>query len=113
MPDRHDTTLQLLATPCLWQGPLRHDLPDSVPGYLLLVLGARGDWVLREELATLLWPQAAEATAQHNLRVNLNRLRPWLRHRELEPALQAEPRRLRLALSSDVQRLRKACARSD
>lgn len=113
MADLQPTTLQLLASPCLWRGPVRHDLPDSLPGYLLVFLGARGDWVLRDEVATLLWPQADEAAAQHNLRVNLNRLRPLLRRWQLEPALQAEPRRLRLALASDVDRLRGACARGD
>ncbi|HRD97861.1 MAG TPA: hypothetical protein PLA97_15840, partial [Rubrivivax sp.] len=113
MPDSRTTTLQLLASPCLFQGPQRHDLPDSVPGYLLVFLGARGDWVLREELAALLWPQADEASAQHNLRVNLNRLRPWLRRWQIEPALQSQPRRLRLDLSTDVQSLRVACARGD
>ncbi|MBL8315658.1 MAG: AAA family ATPase [Rubrivivax sp.] len=113
MPDSRTTKLQLLASPCLFQGPQRHDLPDSVPGYLLVFLGARGDWVLREELAALLWPQADEASAQHNLRVNLNRLRPWLRRWQIEPALLAQPRRLRLNLPTDVQSLRVACARGD
>ena len=113
MADLQPATLQLLASPCLWRGPVRHDLPDSLPGYLLVFLGARGDWVLRDELATLLWPQADEAAAQHNLRVNLNRLRSLLRRLQLEPALQAETRRLRLALASDVDRLRGACTRGD
>ncbi|MBL8363379.1 MAG: AAA family ATPase [Rubrivivax sp.] len=113
MLETHAAHLQLLASPCLWLGPVRHELPDSVPGYLVACLGAQGDWVLRDELAALFWPRADEATAQHNLRVNLNRLRPLLRRWQLEPALLAEPRRLRMSLPSDVERLRGACARGD
>lgn len=113
MPQTHVAHLQLLASPCLWLGPVRHELPDSAAGYLVACLGARGDWVLRDELAALFWPRADEATAQHNLRVNLNRLRPLLRRWQLEAALLAEPRRLRLSLPSDVERLRGACARGD
>lgn len=78
------------------------DLPDALPGYLLAYLGARGDWVLREEPAALLWPDAAAEEAQHNLRVNLNRLRTLLKGWGLADALLAERRRLRLALAVDV-----------
>ena len=92
-------------------GPV--DLPDALPGYLLAVLGARGDWVLREELAALFWPEASAQEAQRNLRVNLNRLRAPLKAWGIEAALVAERRRLRLALPTDVDVLRRACAAGD
>lgn len=106
--------LHLLGTPCLRLAdadPPRL-LPDALPGYLLAYLGARGDWVLREEVAVLLWPEAAEPEAQHNLRVNLNRVRGLLRGWGVEDALQAERRRVRLLVDTDVTALRAALATS-
>lgn len=86
------------------------ELPDALAGYLLAYLAARGDWVLRDEVAVLLWPKASLDEAQRNLRVNLNRLRTLLRQWGIESALQAERRRLRLDFSNDVAALRQACA---
>ena len=71
--------LNLLGSPRLHTDHGSVDLPDALPGYLLAYLAARGHWVLREELAALLWPQATPAEAQRNVRVNLNRLRSLLR----------------------------------
>lgn len=88
-------------------------LPDALPGYLIACLGERADWVLREELCALLWPDATVEEAQRNLRVNLNRLRAQLRQWELEDRLEAERRRVRLTLDTDVAALRDACARHD
>jgi len=105
--------LTLLGPPRLLTGRGPVDVPDSLPGYLLAYLGARSDWVLRDELAALLWPAAAADEAQHNLRVNLNRLRTLLRGWGLEPALGAERRRLRLQLATDLQTLQQACACGD
>lgn len=98
--------LRLLATPRFERGGARHDIPDSAPGYLLVYLAARADWVRREEVATLMWPDASERAAQHNLRVNLNRLRPLLVRWGVDGALAAEQRRLRLVIATDVAELR-------
>ncbi len=106
-------SFHLLGTPRVLGTPGWVELPDALPGYLLACLGARGDWVLREELAALLWPDAGEEEAQRNLRVNLNRLRGLLRDWGLDHALQAERRRLRLALATDVAALRGAIAQGD
>lgn len=105
--------LNMLGSPRLRSDRVWVDLPDALPSYLLAYLAARGDWVLREELAALLWPEAALDDAQRNLRVNLNRLRTFLRERGLEPALQAERRRLRLDVANDVAALRQACTSRD
>ena len=102
------TRLHLLGSPQLVRGGDRHSLPDSLPGYLVAYLALRADWVAREQLATLFWPDAAAEEAQHNLRVNLNRLRPQLRSWGIEDALLAERRRLRLQLSTDVALLQRA-----
>jgi DNA-binding SARP family transcriptional activator/tetratricopeptide (TPR) repeat protein len=105
--------LRLLASPRLEVGDVHFDVPDSAPGYLLAYLAARADWVRREEVATLMWPDAAESAALHNLRVNLNRLRPLLSTCGVDDALVAEQRRLRVTLPSDVAALRVAHAAGD
>lgn len=102
--------LLLLGAPQLVRGEGVYALPDSLPGYLVAFLAHRGDWVPREHLATLLWPDATEEEAQHNLRVNLNRLRPHLRTWGIEAALLAERRRLRLLLPADTGDQRAALA---
>lgn len=105
--------LLLLGTPVLARGAVHHTLPDSLPGYLVAYLAQRGDWVSREHLATLLWPDAAQEEAQHNLRVNLNRLRPLLRSWGVEPALTAERRRLLLQMATDTAAQSAALERGD
>src|SRR5262245_4322997 len=104
------TRLELLGTPRLVRGEAIYSLPDSLPGYLVAYLGFRADWVPREQVSTLLWPEASEEEAQRNLRVNLNRLRPQLRAWGIEEALVAERRRLRLDVESDTEALRAAVA---
>src|SRR5262245_49368409 len=105
--------LLLLGTPQLVRGEGVHALPDSLPGYLVALLAHRNDWVPREQLATLLWPDATEEEAQRNLRVNLNRLRPHLRTWGIEDAFLAERRRLRLSLPTDTSDQRAALAAGD
>jgi predicted ATPase/DNA-binding SARP family transcriptional activator len=92
---------------------LATDLPDTATGYLLAVLGTRSDWVAREELAALFWPEAAPEDAQRNLRVNLNRLRDRLHEWGVADALASERRRLRWLPGSDVVRARAARAAGD
>jgi DNA-binding SARP family transcriptional activator/tetratricopeptide (TPR) repeat protein len=104
---------RLLASPRLEVGDAQFDVPDSAPGYLLAYLAARADWVRREEVATLMWPDVGEQAAQHNLRVNLNRLRSLLGRWRVDDALMSEQRRLRVALPSDVAAMRAAHAAGD
>ncbi len=100
--------LQLVGTAQLRWGGFCAELPDAAAGYLLAVLGTRGDWVEREELAALFWPQASAEDAQRNLRVNLNRLRDRLANWGVADALASERRRLRWLPGSDLSRARAA-----
>ena len=105
--------LRLLGAAHFGRGPLRHDVPDTVPGYLLAVLALRGDWVTRDELSVLFWPDAPTAEAQHNLRVNLYRLRSLLTAWQIDGLLETERRRLRLGLGTDIAQLRDELGRAD
>jgi hypothetical protein len=113
LPDAAAARLFLLGACFLQRGSERFDLPDTLPGYLLTYLGARADWVAREHLAVLFWPDAAEIEAQRNLRVNLNRLRGLLAGWGVEALLAAERRRVRLQLSTDLELLREALGRAN
>lgn len=107
------TQLQLLGTARLQHRGLVQELPDVALGYLLAVLGARGDWVAREELAALFWPEAAGEDAQRNLRVTLNRLVQRLQDWGGAELLVRERRRLRWLPGSDLAQARAARAAGD
>jgi predicted ATPase/DNA-binding SARP family transcriptional activator len=76
---------------------------------LLLYLAYRGDWVSREHLAALLYPDEDEPTARHRLRLLLSRIRGLAWARELE----AEPHRLRFRVATDVQAFLEAIQQRD
>jgi hypothetical protein len=78
------------------------ELPNALPGYLMAYLAQRQDWVPREQLSTLFWPNAAPVEAQHNLRANVMRVRAWLEQQGQASALLAERTRLRWTLPCDV-----------
>ena len=105
--------LQLFGSPCWQQAGARHDVPDSLPGYLIVYLAYRGDWLTREALTGLLWPERSEAEALHNLRANLHRARGLLVAWQLGDALQAERRRVRLSLPNDVAAFRRSLGGGD
>ena len=105
--------LLLFGTPCLRVAGVRHDLPDSLPGYLIVHLAYRGDWLARDAVTGLFWPDRDETAAQHNLRANLHRLRALLAAASLGDALQAERHRLRLTLRTDVAAFRHALGSGD
>jgi predicted ATPase/DNA-binding SARP family transcriptional activator len=103
--------LRLLGTPH-WRTPdAQHELPNTLPGWTIAFLAVKGDWVSRDHLLALLWPDAAAAEAQHSLRVNLHRARGVLASWGLTEALQAERKRVRLQLPSDVDELRRSLNR--
>jgi DNA-binding SARP family transcriptional activator len=106
--------LRLFGTPH-WSAPAgdRRDIPDNLPGYLVAYLAYRGDWMSREALAGLFWPDRAEDEAQHNLRANLHRVRSLLAGWGRGEALQAERRRVRIDLPTDVAAFRAALGRAD
>jgi DNA-binding SARP family transcriptional activator/tetratricopeptide (TPR) repeat protein len=99
---REDLPARLLGPPRIERAGAHFDVPDSAPGYLFCYLAVRAEWVRREEVAAQFWPDASEGASQHNLRVNLNRLRPLLTRWSAVDALHAEKRRVRIVLASDV-----------
>lgn len=105
--------LVLLGAPCVVSAGQRHDMPETAPAYLGLFLAAQNGWVARESVSAYLWPDASTERAQHNLRVALNRLGALLQPWGLADALQAERRRLRLSVDSDLADFRAALAAGD
>jgi DNA-binding SARP family transcriptional activator len=105
--------LRLLDVPHLAAAHERYDVPSSVPGALLVVLAHRQDWVLREALIGIFWPDLSEADAQHNLRVNLHRLRRQLERWGAGELLVAERRRVAARMACDVADFRGALGRGD
>lgn len=71
---------------------------------VLAYLAYAGDWVGRERLAFLFWPDTHSSNARQNLRGLLQRVRnlAW------SPELEAGPHRARWPVSSDVAALRRA-----
>ncbi len=80
-------------------------LPNTLPGWTVAFLVLQGDWVARERLTALLWPDAAAEEAKHNLRVDLHRARVLLAQWGMDAALESERRRVRLVLPNDVAAL--------
>ena len=80
------------------------DLPLRQSLLLAAYLAHRGDWVGRDELLALFWPEHDESTARHNLSqlVYHCRRQPWFE------GLEAERTRLRWSLVSDLQLFRAA-----
>lgn len=103
--------LRLLDAPHWELGGLRVDLPSTLLGWLAAYLAVQGDWVGREQVGVLLWPDEAKERAQHNLRVNLHRLRGLLRSQGVPAIVEADARRLRLKVPTDVEQFRDAMAR--
>ncbi|MEJ6005856.1 tetratricopeptide repeat protein [Paucibacter sp. AS339] len=93
--------LRLIGRPHLLCAGQRTDLPDTLPSYLLVYLGTRADWMGREELASLFWPEASSEDAQRSLRVALHRLRSVLVQWGGDAQLETERRRLRWNGGSD------------
>lgn len=102
--------LHLLQTP-RWLVPgAQHDLPATLPGWIVAFLALQGDWVSRDRLLVLFWPDAGSAEAHNSLRANLHRARQLLGAWGIADQLLAERRRVRLTVPSDVANLRAALA---
>ena len=71
---------------------------------LLAFLAYRGDWVSRDTLAFMFWPDQDNAGARRNLRWVLHSVRTLPEF----AALEAERDRVRLALPTDVHRFESA-----
>lgn len=96
--------LHLLDEPHVQAGEVRLELTPSRPTLLLIYLGYRGEWVSREALAALFWPNSPEEEARHNLRVVLHRAKalPWAE------GLEVERERVRLLMDTDTAHFRQA-----
>lgn len=95
--------LTLLGTSPGWRdGRAFQPLPDTLPGWTIAYLAVAADWVPRERLCALLWPQAAAAEAQHSLRMNLHRMRGVLAAWGVPETMEADRRRVRLLLPTDA-----------
>lgn len=90
----------------------RHDgrsLPVDRRGCLLAYLATDGDWVDRDRLALLFWPESGEESAKRNLRqllLRTKRLTP-------EPPLDTRNDAVRWRIDSDVAQFRRALAAGD
>ncbi len=102
-------TVHLLGEPHVEVQGRRTELPPHRPVFLLIYLACAGDWVRREELLGVFWPDELEVQARRSLRVLLNRAKAFAWAQGLE----SEPLRLRLRVPCDVQALRTAFSRSD
>ena len=80
------------------------DLPLRQSLLLAAYLAHRDDWVGRDELLTVFWPDEVESVARHNLSqlVYHCRRQPWF------DGLEAERTRLRWRVASDLQLFRAA-----
>ena len=102
--------LYLLASPHWTTTDSRWDLPQTLPAWTIAMLAVQRQWVSREHLCTLLWPEAAARQAQHNLRVNLYRVRGLLDDWGIGAALEVERTRVRLPLATDLLALQQLLA---
>jgi len=101
--------LALLAAPRVSDASGERPLPANKPTCLLLYLAVRADWVSRDELTLLFWPEGDEFSTRHALRQLVYRARrePWV------DGLEVRDGRLRWLVDTDVAHLRRALATAD
>ena len=100
---------QLLGRAQLLHDGELHPLPLDKRGALLAYLACRGDWVVRDRLAFLFWPDTEEGRARVNLRQLLRRAKglPYA------SALEIGPERLRWRVDTDLRTFTEANERQD
>jgi DNA-binding SARP family transcriptional activator/predicted ATPase len=98
--------LRLLGAPRILLGDAWRPLPADRRGQLLAFLALDGEWVTRDRLADLLWPDLTMAAARRNLR----HLVHTIARRAPVPGLEAAREALRWSVDSDVARFRAALA---
>ena len=96
--------VQLLGSPKARIGSKQIPFVPDKRYQLLAFLAYQGDWVSREKLAFLFWPDTLAASGRVNLRGLLHRVRslPWL------IGLETDEHRLRWSVETDVVRVRQA-----
>lgn len=100
---------RLLGPPEVRVGDKSFEPPPGKTSALLYYLAYKGEWVGRDELVYLFWPEADESTARKNLRQLLSTLRRLPYTQELE----VEDTRLRWRVLSDVSALKQALEAND
>lgn len=88
---------------------MRHAPAARQGSAIVLYLAWRGGWTHRDEIASLLWADHADAAARRNLRQALFRLRSST----LASTLEIEPDRLRFIGDTDVELYSEAVAQRD
>lgn len=100
--------LRLFGTPVADTGEAALQFRAERRFQLLAYLAVRKDWVARDELANLFWPDQDNASARRNLR--------WVLHsaKELDvlPGVEADRERVRFATTTDVAAFEQAVAES-
>lgn len=101
--------VKLLGSPHIEVNGQRFAAPAGKSSALLYYLAYRNDWVRREELIFLLWPESGEGAARRNLRQLLISLKrsPYL------AGLEVENTRIRWPVDTDVRRFYGAVAAKD
>ena len=84
-------------------------LPPGLAAYLAAFLAIRADWVARDELVALLWPDAEPRRARHNL----SQLLYAVRRSDWGHDVEGEAVRVRWLVDSDVAAFRRAASEGD
>jgi predicted ATPase/DNA-binding SARP family transcriptional activator len=80
------------------------EIPAGKTSALLYYLAYKNDWVSRDELIYLLWPESPEGAARKNLRQLLS----TIRRLPYAESMETEENRLRWQVSTDVKQFREA-----
>ena len=91
-----------------WHGARLEPKP-SKPLYLLLYAAYYQDWVSREKLAFLFWPQSSDKKSQQNLRAIIFRAKEF----EYAQGLVVEPERLKWPIKTDIAIFKEAIVAQD
>lgn len=101
--------VRLLGPPQFRQGAEWRDAPLDKRLALLTYLACAGEWISREHLAFLFWPDTSTSSARINLRQLLARTKALA----LEVPVEADDKRIRWLVACDVKQLRQAVAKAD
>ncbi len=98
--------LQLLGLPRFYTGKEWLDIPLKQPLLFCAYLACYEDWVSRDEIINLFWPEEAESKGRHNL----SQLLYYCKKQVWAEGLETERMRVRWLVNSDIQQLREALA---
>ena len=102
-------TVKLLGEPAFSVGGAVFEPPPGKASALLYYLVYKGEWVSRDELVYLFWPDSDEGAARKNLR----QLLTTIRRLPYTQGLEVENTRLRWRVPTDLQQFRQALEEKD